>query len=144
MIARRAGLAALLAALTLAATPQGDRETDVFASFWAAPDPGAAAKTTDEIEKSGATFDEVLRILKRGRPYAPDVELGAVQRSRRTRAGELRYTIEIPKDYDANRRYPVWIHLHGGVMRDPSPDAGTRTVYSGGLSFTFTPDFWMK
>lgn len=32
------------------------------------------------------------------------------------------------------------IGLAGGVLRDPSPDAGTRTVYSGGLSFTFITD----
>jgi hypothetical protein len=32
----------------------------------------------------------------------------------------------------------------GGVLRDPSSEEGKRTVFSGGLSFTFTPDFWMK
>lgn len=32
------------------------------------------------------------------------------------------------------------IGVTGGVLRDPSPDAGTRTVYSGGLSFTLITD----
>ena len=132
MIARPAVLAALVAGLTLGAAPQRGPETDVFASFWVARDPDAAARTTDTIEKSGATFAEVLQRLKRGRPYARDVETGAIQRvngpdaggslnqSQRTRAGEFRYTIEVPTGYDATRRYPVRIHLHGGVMRDPS------------------------
>ena len=78
MIAYRAVLAALVAVLTLGAAPQRDGETDVFAPFWAARDPDAAARTTDAIEKSGATFAEVLERLKRGRPYARDVKTGAL------------------------------------------------------------------
>ena len=119
MMARRAVLVAVFAGLMLGAAPQ--RETDVFASFW-------TARTTDAIEKSGATFAEVLERLKRGRPYARDVETGAIQRSNGPDAGgslnqsrrTFRYTIEVPASYDATRRYPVRIHLHGGVMRDPS------------------------
>jgi hypothetical protein len=120
MIARYAVLVVLAAGLTLGAAPQRGRETNLFASFWAASDPDAAARTTDVIEKSVASFDDVLHSLKRGRPYARDVATGAIQHSRRTRAGEFRYTIEVPKDYDVTRRYAVRIHLHGGVMRDPS------------------------
>ena len=129
MIARRAVLAALVAGLTLGAAPQRDGETDVFASFWAARDPDAAARTTDAIEKSGATFAEVLDRLKRGRPYARDVETGALQWSsgptadgsvNQSRQRTFPYTVEVPTSYDATRRYPVRIHLHGGVMREPS------------------------
>jgi hypothetical protein len=36
------------------------------------------------------------------------------------------------------------IGVTGGVLRDPSPDAGSRTVYTGGLSITVIPDFWSK
>jgi hypothetical protein len=116
MIAGRAVLIALVAGLTLGAAPQRDGKADVFASFWAARDPNAAARTTDAIETSGETFAEVLQSLKRGRPYAQAVETGIIQQSRK----DFRYTIEIPRDYDTSRRYPVRIHLHGGVMRDPS------------------------
>jgi len=115
-ILRYAVIVALFAGLTVGAASQRDGQTDVFASFWAARDPDAAARTTDAIEKSGATFAEVLQSLKRGRPYARDVETGAIQPSRRT----FPYTVDVPRSYDATRRYPVRIHLHGGVMRNPS------------------------
>ena len=125
---RYAVIVALFAGLTLGAAPQRDGQTDVFASFWATRDPDAAARTTDAIEKSGATFAEVLQRLKRGRPYAQDVETGAIQRVNGPEAGgsltqsrrTFPYTVEVPTGYDATRRYPVRIHLHGGIMRDPS------------------------
>jgi hypothetical protein len=108
-------LAAVFAGLTLGAAPQRDGQTDVFSSFWAARDPDAAGRTTDAIEKSGATFAEVLQRLKRGRPYAQVVETGAIQRVNGPDAGgsltqsrrTFSYTVEVPVSYDATRRYPV-------------------------------------
>ena len=118
MSARPAILATLVAGLTLGAAPQRRPGADAFAAFWAAQDVEAAARATQVIEQSGATFAEAVERLKRGRPYAREVETGAHQPP--ARAGGFRYTIEVPKDYDANRPYPVRIHLHGGVMRDPA------------------------
>ncbi len=82
-----------------------------FAKYWAANNPGEAAKAATEILKSGAAFDDVYAQLKRGRPYPRDVARGIVLAHR----GEFAYTIDVPETYDPSLRYQVRVQLHGGV-----------------------------
>jgi poly(3-hydroxybutyrate) depolymerase len=89
-----------------------------FARFWSAKDPSAAAKTSADIVKSGASFDDVYQRLKRGRTYATDAPSGTIQTKRPGIAGDFDYVLEIPASYDAAKRYQVRIHLHGGVNRE--------------------------
>ena len=138
-ILRYAVIAALFAGLTLGAASQREGETDVFASFWAARDPDAAARTMDAIEKSGATFAEVLQSLKRGRPYARDVQTGAIQGIDQTR-----WFIEpVAADVPLYRRRPEKLRRHSPIPgADPParwrhaqslgrPDAGRHRIARG-------------
>ena len=88
-----------------------------FARFWNARNPADAAKAADDIAKSGASFDEVYRRLRHGRPYSERVPTGVTSGRRLTRTGEFAYTLDVPVTYDPTRAYQVRVQLHGGVMR---------------------------
>jgi len=70
---------------------------------------------TDVIAKSGTTFDDAYGRLKKGRTYSENVPTGVVEGQRREYGSVYYYSLDVPADYDPNRRYPVRIHLHGGV-----------------------------
>jgi acetyl esterase/lipase len=73
---------------------------------------------TDAIARSGVTFDDAHARLKKGRKYSKEVATGVVEGQRREYGNVYYYSLNAP-DYDPNRRYPVRIHLHGGVdMRE--------------------------
>ena len=88
--------------------------------FWGTANPSAAARTVDDIVRTGAAFDEVYVRLKQGRTYRRNVATGIVQGRRVGLAGEFGYTLDVPETYDPARPYQVRIQLHGGVMR-PQP-----------------------
>jgi len=69
----------------------------------------------EAINKSGITFDEAYARLQEGRTYSKDVPTGVVLESRRDAGRFFYYSLDVPADYDPGRRYPVRIHLHGGV-----------------------------
>src|SRR5512143_1113931 len=71
------------ALLILPAVQAQSRIDSSFQKFWAADSPSAAARATDEILKTGISFDDALGRLKRGRTYAAQKE-GVVQLSRHT------------------------------------------------------------
>ena len=83
----------------------------LFAKYWAAKNPGEAAKSAGDIVKSGASFDDVYARLKQGRSYAKDVATGFVP----ARRGEFPCTLDVPETYDPSHRYQVRFHLHGGI-----------------------------
>lgn len=63
-------------------------------------------------------FSEVFESLVAGRTYAADVPVGQIQGVHQARDGtRFPYFIQVPESYDARRRYPVRVFLHGGVSR---------------------------
>ncbi|MBN2371288.1 MAG: hypothetical protein JXO72_12460, partial [Vicinamibacteria bacterium] len=74
----------------------------------------AVAKASIFLNK----FDEAYKELRDGRRYAADVKIGLVERTRRNRSVVAhRYLLAVPRSYSPARRYPVRVHLHGGVAR---------------------------
>ncbi|MEZ4415497.1 MAG: hypothetical protein R3E10_07055 [Gemmatimonadota bacterium] len=76
------------------------------------------------ILDAGTPFGEVLPLLRSGRVYGSDVPTGRVRGVRSDAEGvELPYFAQVPEGYTAERRWPVRVYLHGGVMRErPSQD----------------------
>src|SRR5262245_10227943 len=88
-----------------------------FNAFLQAANPREATAAIDRVVASGVTVDEALRRLKAGRAYARDAARGVVQGSHKSDGGEFFYTLDVPENYDAARRYQVRVQLHGGVGR---------------------------
>jgi hypothetical protein len=110
-----------------------------FTKYWAAKDPGEAAKDAADVVKTGAAFDDVYARLKRGRTYSKDVPTGVVSGRRR----QFEYTLDIPAAYDPARQYQVRIQLHGGVMRpDPSPRGRGGNRLAGAEQIYIAPVGW--
>jgi len=118
--------AAVAAVLTAATRPATMRESATprvdaaFESFWEAAGPEAAAHAVGAVLRSGATFDDVLARLKKGRSYSARVSRGVVKLVRHTPERDYPYTLDVPQSYDPQRGYQVRVQLHGGVMR-PTP-----------------------
>lgn len=72
-------------------------------------------------------FQEAWQRLRQGPAYSRGVPTGIVQH---TRNESFPYALEVPRDYDPSRAYPVRIHLHGGVMRAPSAVRGPSGIGS--------------
>jgi len=106
-------LAAIVGLLLAAGVgPQNTSAIDAaFAKFWAAKNPGDAAKAVDDIVKSGVSFEAAYERLKRGRTYDPHVPVGVVAGHR----GAFSYFLDVPATYDSSRTYQVRIQLHGGI-----------------------------
>jgi predicted esterase len=91
---------------------------DAFEKYWAAAD----LETRDELAMTIAglepDFEVVYDLVRQGRSYSDEVETGVVRRSRWNADGtEHLYALIVPDDYDPERRYPVRVHLHGGISR---------------------------
>ena len=117
-----AGVVTLLVLPVVLPVAQGQSKIDSsFEKFWTADSPAAAARASEDVVKSGVSFDEALRRLKQGRAYTLPQESaaqkeGVVQLSNRTADGiEHFYAVTIPAGYDPARRYQVRFQLHGGV-----------------------------
>jgi hypothetical protein len=95
-----------------------------FASFFTAVTFEEMTAATDAITKSGIPFDDAYGRLKKGRTYSGTVPTGVVEGARREYGSIYYYSLDVPANYDPNRRYPVRIHLHGGV--DARPVGGRR------------------
>lgn len=101
----------------------------LFARFWQAPSPAAAAALTSEIAASGVTFDDAFARLKHGRSFSRTAPTGVVHRSHTVNGGELFYVLNVPESYDPTRRYQVRFQLHGGVTnRDDNKPVGPDTI----------------
>ena len=87
-----------------------------FQKFWDARSPSEAAKLVDAVLKSGVTYDEALKRLKRGRSYTSQ-KTGVVMLTNKTDDKvEHYYAVNVPASYDPARPYQVRFQLHGGVM----------------------------
>ncbi len=96
-----------------------------LAAFWAAESEAEYRHAIDAVLAAGPDIDAVWSRLRRGRTYRADVPTGRRILSRRNRDGvEHRYLLHVPPGYDPAERYPVHVHLHGGVMRPRRDDGG--------------------
>ena len=111
-----------------AASPAVDA---ALAQFLGSPTPADAAKTTDAVVKAGATFDDALAALKRGRTYSREVPRGVTKLSHRIGDTDYAYTVDVPESYDPSKQYQMRVQLHGGVGR---PDAAPRGNGIGALA----------
>ena len=98
------------------AYPQTSTRVDsAFQKFWSAQSPDEAERYTDDVIKSGVTFDEALQRLKTGRTYTA-AKTGIVMLQNKTKDGiEHFYALNVPANYDPARRYQMRFQLHGGV-----------------------------
>ena len=132
MIRSAIRLVACAVAVAIALQPSNAAAPSVdaaFRAFWDAKNPDAASKAAQGVVASGASFDDALARLKRGREYSKQVKRGAVRLQRRSILGEFLYDLDVPETYDPARTYQVRVQLHGGIMmRETSQPRG-----SGGI-----------
>ncbi len=108
-----------LAAVVAGQAPATDA---LFATFFAAEDPAAAATAAEAIAAAGVDFDTALARLRKGRSYL-DEKRGEYSLRWRSKTGPFfNNVVEVPADYDPSRKWPLRVQLHGGVGR-PSPNA---------------------
>jgi hypothetical protein len=138
------GAFVLAASWSMAAAVGSDA---AFKQFWDAGTPADAVKASAAVVSSGAGFDEAMTRLKAGRSYSVDVPRGVVRLSRQTAAGELFYDLNIPRDYDPQRRYQVRFQLHGGVTgrttNQPRGD-GSIGALAGAEQIYIIPYAWAE
>jgi poly(3-hydroxybutyrate) depolymerase len=91
-----------------------------FKAFWDAPTTSAAEKTVHGIIDSGVDFDGAWMRLKAGRTYAKETT-GLIRVPANVGGESFETLIEIPAEYDAAKRWPLRVQLHGGVGRPPQP-----------------------
>ncbi len=109
-----------LAGLALLAGLEG-----ALAEFWKASSAKDVAKASEAVHKTGAGFDEVYARLRAGRRYSSSVDKGPLRWAGYVGGGaQETVAVEIPKDYDPERRYPVRVFLHGGVGRPVATETG--------------------
>ena len=112
-----------IVACLLVAHPVRAQETSTdlraaLEAFWAASDRQTHEARAASVVALDPEFDAVYDLLRAGRAYSADVPTGVVARSRRNADGtRYLYALIIPESYDPARRYPVRVHLHGGISR---------------------------
>ena len=128
-----------------------DQESAVdraFRSFWAAPNPAAAADRIEAILKTGVSFEEALERVRHGPDYEADVPRGQQFGHHRTFDGiEHDYAFVVPREYDPSRPYQVRFYLHGGIAR-ARPAAVNRirvdALPSGVEEIRVFPNGWVR
>jgi poly(3-hydroxybutyrate) depolymerase len=113
-----------LVQMPLLAQPAPDA---AFDRFWRAATVEEREAAAGDVVRSGITEVAALARLRQGRPYSADVPRGVVRRSHRAAGHEFAFTLDVPDAYTPAKKYPVRVHLHGGVGRpsnDPRPSSG--------------------
>jgi len=101
--------------------PRGAGNVDAaFKTFWDAPSTSTAEKTVHAIVESGVDFDAAWMRLKAGRTYAKE-KTGLIRQPANVGGESFETLIEIPAEYDAEKKWPLRVQLHGGVGRPPQP-----------------------
>ena len=135
-------LGLLTSPLTLtgrAASPAVER---ALSQFLAAASTADAAAAAEAAVKAGATFDDALAAVTRGRTYPAEVPRGLVRLTHRVGSVDYPYTLEVPQTYDPAKRYQVRVQLHGGVGR---PEAAPRNgigALAGAEQIYVLPTAW--
>jgi dienelactone hydrolase len=118
---RRSLIVLLIAALASYSARAAGNVDAAFKMFWDAPSPSAAEKATRAVLDSGVTFDEAWMRLKAGRSYAKE-KTGLIRHPSSVGGVTIDNIIEIPAEYDASKKWPLRVQLHGGVGRDLRDD----------------------
>lgn len=124
-LATRSALAALLLISSTTGAPAGQTvELDgAMRAFWEAASPTEARTAAQRVVEGRPAFDVVWQRLRAGRPYGQAKR--GLQLVRRAVSGEmLDNAVDIPRNYDPARPWPVRVQLHGGVGR-PLRGAGS-------------------
>ena len=91
-----------------------------FKAFWDAPTPTAAEKVAHAIAESGIDFETAWTRLKAGRSYAKE-KTGLIRLPTTVNGESFETLLEIPPEYDPEKKWPLRVQLHGGVGRPPQP-----------------------
>jgi len=129
MNSRRIALLAIVVSVipfSLHSQAPNTRVAAAFDKFWSADSPEQAERFTDDVLKSGVTFDDAYRRLQTGRKYTAQ-PTGIVKLKNKTKDGvEHFYALNVPSNYDPSKRYQVRFQLHGGVGgRESNQPRGT-------------------
>ena len=115
-------------------------------AFWSAATAAEIRAATQQIQASGAAFDDLAARLKAGRRYA-NARTGRVPLPSQVLGVALDNVVEVPANYDPARAWPLRVSLHGGVGREAPPTAGppprpltNRTPIAG--EFVVHPRAW--
>ncbi len=92
-----------------------------FKAFWDAPNAATAEKVSRAVLVSGVSFDEAWKRLKAGRTYSNE-KTGLIRRPTSVGGVTIDNVIEVPAEYDATKKWPLRVQLHGGVGRDRRDD----------------------
>ena len=116
-----------------------------FQKFWAAGSPSIAAKATEDLTRTGTSFDDLYQRLKVGRSYQAQ-KAGVVMLHNKSASGTEHYfAVNVPENYDPARKYQVRFQLHGGVGgRQDNKPRGTGEIgaLAGAEQFYVLPYSW--
>jgi dienelactone hydrolase len=118
---RRALLVFVLGALATYPVHGAATIDAAFKAFWDAPTASAAEKASHAVLVSGVSFEEAWTRLKAGRTYAKE-KTGLIRHPASIGGVTIDNIIEIPVEYDAAKKWPLRVQLHGGVGRDRRDD----------------------
>jgi len=118
---RRALLVFLLGGLATYQVHGADSIDAAFKAFWDAPTASAGEKASQAVLVSGVSFDEAWKRLKAGRTYSNE-KTGLIRRPTSVGGVAIDNIIEVPAEYDAAKKWPLRVQLHGGVGRDRRDD----------------------
>ena len=140
-------LAAALLFGTMPAPARAQQELPpAVEAFWAASSPEAIEAAVETMLGLEPEIGPLFTRVRAGRAYRADVPRGRQLFTRRNADGtEFRYEAYIPDGYDAGRRYPVHVYLHGGVARprrDEPPFWRSAEPYLRDDAIVVFPESW--
>jgi len=118
---RRSLLVLLLGAFAIDPLHGAGTVDAAFKAFWDAPNASAAEKASHGVVGSGVSFEEAWTRLKAGRTYAKE-KTGLIRHPTSVGGVAIGNIIEVPEEYDAAKKWPLRVQLHGGVGRDLRDD----------------------
>ena len=118
-------VAAVALCLGCGSTPARAQGLDsAVEALWAAAPGDEADDAVESILALDPDIGPLFARVRAGAVYDPDAPRGRQVLSRENADGvEFRYEVHVPEAYDATRRYPVHVYLHGGVSRPRREEA---------------------
>jgi predicted esterase len=102
----------------IAGKTMGAELDPLMKAYFAAADPAARQAAIASIRAASPDPQEVERRLRQGRSYPADAPKGWQIFTHTGTDGKARpYHVYVPKGYDAARKHPAIVSLHGGVNR---------------------------
>lgn len=109
----------LVAPVLVGAQRQASNVDAAFRAFWSAETVERRGTAAAGVLASGASYDDLAKLLKAGREYRP-ARTGRVNLPTGDRGLALDNVLDVPADYVPSRSWPLRVTLHGGVGR-PAP-----------------------